>query len=529
VEPARPSPCSGGMLVHTRSKTKERKRDEGWARTSRIRSVTELIEDAAAFVMTPPATTAASKERLGFGIKTVYGSGALVDAVIATVLTAYHLFYLTAVCGMSGKLAGLSAFIGLAVDAFVDPFVGSWSDNSRSHWGRRHPFMIAAALPITLGFGLLFTIPASFSGIALFVYATGVLLCMRFGLSAFVVPYMAMGGELTDDFHERSVVVAFRHAFGIIAGFLPLLIGLPLFLKGGNVLIREAYIPYAWTCAMIVLAGAALSSFGSLGIRHRLHIPTEANLRGKNFFREVAEVFRNRSFLILFSALVIFFIAQGLAGVLALDSALFFWKLPTGTISLLQLAVPFGSAIGIPIILTLARRLEKRTITLGGQLGFCLAQLTLPLLRIGGLLPPNGQLLTSILIANYVFVGITVTALVIGFQSMMADAADEHDFLFGARREGIYFAGLSFSVKLTAAVGVLLGGNARDLIGLPTSIARHGGMNVHLSAETVRNLGLVSGPVPALITMTCIWITWHYRIDRKRHAEIKKVLDERRR
>jgi Na+/melibiose symporter-like transporter len=45
----------------------------------------------------------------------------------------------------------------------------------------------------------------------------------------------------------------------------------------------------------------------------------------------------------------------------------------------------------------------------------------------------------------------------------------------------------------------------------------------------VRNLGLVSGPVPALITMTCIWITWHYRIDRKRHAEIKKVLDERRR
>jgi GPH family glycoside/pentoside/hexuronide:cation symporter len=491
--------------------------------------VTELIEDAPAFseVMAPTAS-AAGTERLGFGIKTIYGSGALVETVINTVLTAYHLFYLTAVCGMSGKLAGLSAFIGLAVDAFVDPFIGSLSDNSRSRWGRRHPFMIAAALPITIAFGLLFTIPASFSGTMLFVYATGVLLCMRFGLSTFVIPYMAMGGELTDDFHERSIVVAFRHAFGILAGFLPLLIGLPLFLKGGNVLLRQAYIPYAWTCAGIVLAGAAASGFGSLPVRNRLHTPA-ADAAPMNFFHEVAEVFRNRSFLILFGALVIFFVAQGLAGVLALDTALFFWKLPTGTISVLQLAVPFGSAIGIPIILSLAKNFEKRTITLGGQLGFCLAQMALPLLRIVGALPPNGSLLTSILVANFVFVGITVTALVIGFQSMMADAADEHDFLFGSRREGIYFAGLSFSVKLTAAVGVLLGGTARDLIGVPISIAQHGGMNIHLPAETIRNLGLVSGPVPALITMTCIWITWHYRIDRKRHAEIKSVLDERRR
>jgi GPH family glycoside/pentoside/hexuronide:cation symporter len=491
--------------------------------------VTELIEDAPGFTaVTTTSAPTTGTEPLGFSIKTIYGSGALVETVINNVLTAYHLFYLTAVCGMSGELAGLSAFIGLAVDAFVDPFIGSRSDNSRSRWGRRHPFMIAAALPITITFGLLFTIPSTFSGTILFLYATGILLCMRFGLSTFVIPYMAMGGELSDDFHERSVVVAFRHAFGILAGFLPYLLGLPLFLKGGNVLLRHAYIPYAWTCAGIVLFGAALSIFGSLPVRNRLHTPA-VGAAPRSFFREVAEVFRNRSFLILFTALVIFFVAQGLAGVLALDAGLFFWKLSTRTISVLQLAVPFGSAIGIPIILMLAKSFEKRTITLGGQLGFCLAQMTLPLLRIAGLLPPNGPLLTSILVANFAFVGITITALVIGFQSMMADAADEHDFLFGSRREGIYFAGLSFSVKLTAAIGVLLGGTARDLIGLPTAIAQHGGMNVHLSAETVRNLGFVSGPVPALITMTGIWIIWHYRIDRKRHAEIKSVLDERRR
>lgn len=491
-------------------------------------SVTDLVDDAIPIpVAAPPAETPSSDTRLSFTTKTLYGSGGLVETVINNVLTAFHFFYLTAVCGLSGSLAGLSTFTGLAVDAFVDPMVGSLSDNTHSRLGRRHPFMIASAIPIAIFFGLLFSIPASFKGTTLFLYATGIYLCLRFALSAFVVPFMAMGGELTNDFHERSVVVAFRHFFGILAGFLPYLIGLPLFLKGNNVLMRGAYMPYVWTCAGMTLVGAGMSIFGTLKERHRLHMPAKERASLASFFREVAEVFKNHSFNILFSALVIFFVAQGVAGALALDGGLFFWKLTTGELSLLQLAVPAGSALGIPVILALARRFEKRTITLGGQLTFCLGQMTLPLLRIAGVLPPNGPLLTGILVFNYAVVGVTVTALVIGFQSMMADAADEHDFLFGARREGIYFAGLSFAVKLTAAAGVLIAGALADLIGVPVSVAQHGGMHIHLAAATVRNLGLIAGPLPAAITLTCIIITWFYRIDRKRHAEIREALARR--
>jgi GPH family glycoside/pentoside/hexuronide:cation symporter len=490
--------------------------------------VTDIVDTAIAADIATHAPTATSPgDKLRFSVKTLYGSGALVETVINTVLTAYHFFYLTAICGMSGSLAGLSAFIGLAVDAFVDPFVGSLSDRTRSRFGRRHPYMMFAALPIAIAFGLLFSIPSFFTGQALFFYSTGILLCMRFGLSSYVIPYMAMGGELTDDFHERSVVVAYRHAFGILAGFLPLLLGLPLFLKGDNVYLRAAYMPYAWTCACIVLFGAAVSTFGTLNERHRLHQPADG-AAGHNFFAEVAEVFKNKSFIILFSSLVIFFIAQGMAGVLALSAGLFFWKLNTQTLFLLQIAVPFGSAVGIPIILGLAQRFEKRTITLAGQLTFCLGQMTLPLLRIAGVLPPNGPALTTLLVGNYFVVGITVTALVIGFQSMMADAADEHDFLFGTRREGIYFAGLSFAVKLTAAAGVLAAGKATDWIGIPRGLAQHGGANIHLADSTVRNLGLIAGPVPALITLTCLIVTWFYRIDRKRHAEIRTALEARR-
>jgi GPH family glycoside/pentoside/hexuronide:cation symporter len=491
--------------------------------------MTEVVEDTIQLSLPETGGTPLSRsEKLGFRTKTVYGSGALVENVINTVLTNFHLFYMTAVCGLSGTIFGFSAFLALAINALVDPFVGSLSDNTRSRLGRRHPYMIVAALPITVTFGLLFTMPPSFSGPVLFFYSTAILLLMRFGLSTFVIPYMAMGGELSDDYHERSIVVAFRHSFGIIAGIVPALIGLPLFLRGSNVLSRAAYVPYAWTCAAIVLAGALASSLGSLNTLGRLYRAGEASGDPfRRFVREIAEVARNRSFLILMGALIFFFIAQGAAGVLTLHATKFFWKLPNNVIAAFQIAVPVGMAVGIPIITLIARKLEKRTIVLGGQITFCLLQFSLPVLRIAGVLPANGPLLNAILVGDAFVIGVVVTALVIGFQSMMADAADEHDLLFGARREGIYFAGLSFAVKMTAGAGVLVGGIALDVIGFPTGIVSRADAMVQLLPATERNLGLIAGPLPALITLVCVLITWFYRIDRARHAVIRDGIDAR--
>ncbi len=224
---------------------------------------------------------------------------------------------------------------------------------------------------------------------------------------------------------------------------------------------------------------------------------------------------------------MVFFVAQGTAGVLALHANTFFWRLPDGIIATAAIAIPVGSAIGIPIITLLARRFEKRTIVLGGQFSFCIIQGVPPLLRIAGLLPNNGSVLYGLLIANAAIAGIIITALVIGFQSMLADAADEHDLLFSARREGLYFAGLSFSVKAAAGAGALIAGIALDIIGFPKGITASGGTVLHIATSTIRNLGLIYGPGPALLTSFCIAVMWRYRIDRKKHAEIRRQLSER--
>ncbi|MGH6970659.1 MAG: MFS transporter, partial [Caulobacteraceae bacterium] len=109
----------------------------------------------------------ARKAKLGAGLLSVYGVGAMVDATTSVYLGTFLYFYLTAVCGMSGTLAGTALGAALVVDSVVDPLVGSLSDNSRSRLGRRHPFMAAAIVPIVVSLGLLFSVPAGMSGLTL--------------------------------------------------------------------------------------------------------------------------------------------------------------------------------------------------------------------------------------------------------------------------------------------------------------------------------------------------------------------------
>jgi len=121
------------------------------------------------------------------------------DGFNTTAIATFHLFYLTAVCGLSGSLAGASVFISLLIDGFVDPLIGSLSDNWHSRFGRRHPFLFVSIFPLVLTLGLTFSMPRSLTGFWLFVYATVVILIMRIAYSAFSLPFLAMGAELTSE------------------------------------------------------------------------------------------------------------------------------------------------------------------------------------------------------------------------------------------------------------------------------------------------------------------------------------------
>jgi glycoside/pentoside/hexuronide:cation symporter, GPH family len=481
----------------------------------------------------PPAETAAQALRrhpLGLGLLGFYGAGAIVDAAATVFLGTFLYFYLTAVCGLSGTLAGLALGIALAVDSFVDPLVGSLSDNSRSRFGRRHPFMLAAVVPIMVCLGLLFSVPSGLRGPGLFAYVLVLCLGLRVGLSAFNVPYIALGGELSDNYNERSTIVAFRVGVGAIGTVAALVLGYGVFLsaKAGGQLHRAGYAPLAWSGGAVMAAAALLSTASTLKARARLHGATPGEGAAiVRLYREMGEVFRNSSFLFLFGACLVTFVGFGAAGALTLHANTFFWRLPPQIILVISLSGIPGVLIGIAVAGVLARMVEKRTIAIVGLCLIAVGQFSPVTLRLSGVLPPAGTAPVALLIGAVMLASVGVAMALVGFQSMMADAADEHDLMFGARREGLYFAGISFAAKASSGLGVVIAGLAADTIGFPNDLAARG---AHASVPWAKavELALIYGPGASVITVLGLLLLLGYRIDRAAHGRIIDALAVRR-
>jgi GPH family glycoside/pentoside/hexuronide:cation symporter len=241
---------------------------------------------------------------------------------------------------------------------------------------------------------------------------------------------------------------------------------------------------------------------------------------------EVLEVFKNRSFRILFFSCLILFVSLGVAGTLGLHANNYFWKLPSEKILYITLAYSVGILIGVFAIGILARGVEKRVIALAGIGTIGLCQLTPAALAVAGLIPP-AAVLPTLMLASWLS-GVGGSAALIGFQSMMADAADEHEHLFGARREGLYFAGISLSAKASSGVGALIAGLLLDIIGFPHGLAAGGAAAHAIPLEAIRNLGLIYGPGASVITGLSVVMLLTYKRGRADHDLIRRSLAERR-
>jgi GPH family glycoside/pentoside/hexuronide:cation symporter len=133
-----------------------------------------------------------------------------------------------------------------------------------------------------------------------------------------------------------------------------------------------------------------------------------------------------------------------------------------------------------------------------------------------------------VLFANGLLVGTAIMVGGIGFQSMLADTADEHEWLFGVRREGLFFSGLTLAYKAASGLGGLIAGLALDAIAFPRDLAARG-PNVAIPQDVLDKLALISGPLPAAFAALAPLFLFGYHLTRKRHGEIIAGLEARKR
>ena len=476
---------------------------------------------------------AGSKDRLvPFTSKLAFGVGQFAEGLKNTAFGAFVLFYYNQVLGLPGTLAGAALFIALLFDAVTDPMAGSLSDKTQSRLGRRHPFMYASAVPRGLAFIGLFAPPSGLGEWGLFAWLATFAVLTRMAMTLYHVPHLALGAEMTENFDERTRVVAYRQFFaagGVLTAYCVGYFGFFGDDRGGRVAI-DNYMPYALTLAILMVVTIWYSAYGTQKEIPFLSEP--APRPGHNPLTQavldLAEAFRNRSFKWLFFGVLVVFIMAGVNSALDIYMFQYFWDLTGAEMGTLQIASVAGLMTGVFLTAPLLRRTEKRFGVLLGTIVWAICQVLPVVLRLLDAFPSNDTTFLVVTLVAFRFVqGMIVQQAFIAFGSMMADVADEHDVATGARQEGIFFGAIAFSHKATSGFGNFIGGLGLDIIRWPTGTEIQTAADV--PAETIVHLGLLYGPVVAGFSVISVWCYLHYDLTRARHAEILRELNARRR
>jgi Na+/melibiose symporter-like transporter len=210
------------------------------------------------------------KSNLSFRTKFFYGFGSISFGIKNNGFSYFVLFVYSSVFGLPAWMAGMALNLILVADAITDPLVGYSSDRLRSKWGRRHPFMYAAAIPVAFTFYFLWTPPADLTDWQLFSYLLICATIIRVFITFYEVPSVALGPELTSNYVERTSLMSYRYFFGWFGGLTTYNLVWWVFedkYEGGR-FNPELWSEYGLIAAILIFIGIIVTSLGT----HR-HIP----------------------------------------------------------------------------------------------------------------------------------------------------------------------------------------------------------------------------------------------------------------
>jgi Na+/melibiose symporter-like transporter len=472
------------------------------------------------------------REHVLFTTRCFYGLGSVSEGVKNAAFNTFLLFYYNHVLGLPGTLGGLAILVALCIDAITDPLVGSISDNFHSRWGRRHPFMYASAIPMALAFLLLFNPPASLGQTALFLWLTTFAVLVRVSMTLYSIPSNSMTAEMTPHYDERTSLVSYRFFFGWVGGITMYQLAFRYFLAptsefGDGRYNADAYGGFALTCAIAITAAILICALGTHHLIPGLKPPPEKTpFTVGRFAHELREVFGNRSYLVLVIASLFSAVAGGFNDVVGLYMLTYFWGFSSGDIAFLGLGAIAALLAAVSLARPVSQRFDKRTAALGLAL-FAILFGSLPvLLRLLGLMLPNGHPMLLYLIFGHSILLLTAfIVLGIILSSMVADTMDEGELRTGKRQEGMYASAVAFTGKSASGVGSFLAGIALDIVAFPRVMAE--GVAPAVSPESIFALGLVVGPGLMVLWLCSLIFLSRYRITREHHWETHAELERR--
>ena len=475
------------------------------------------------------AATATSPPHLEGRTKLFYALGAIAFGVKDNGFNVFLLLYYNQVLGLPAGLAGTALVIALFVDAFIDPLVGYLSDNLHSRWGRRHPFMYAAAVPVAVAYGLLWN-PPHLGQQALFLYLLFGTILVRTLITCYEIPSAALAAEITDDYDQRTAYISLRWFSGATGGLFVGLFALrflmvPTAQHPVGTLNPEGYRLYGLLAAAIMLVAILASSLGThRAIPYLRAPPPKARLSLLENLRRMGQTLANRSALVLVGCGFIWAIATGMLGTLGLYLQTYFWGFSAQQISAIGLGTFVAYVLSLLSTSWLAKRWGKKAAAIVGGIGWIILG-PLPIwLRLWGFFPAEDS---PWLIPVYMAFSIAHTAIgvvsAMSIGSMMADVSEDAELRTGRRSEGLLFSANAFIAKATSGVGLFVSGALLVFVNFPAHAQPH-----HVAQDVLNRLALTYSIGLAVLYSAGMLTLSFYNISRKSHAAALETLAQRR-
>jgi|SRR5579871_887732 len=460
-----------------------------------------------------------SQPPVRFSTKLLYGLGEIPITVAMVLFGLFTLFFYNSVLGLPASLVGVCIFIGLAVDAVLDPYIGYRSDSIRRWLGRRHSLMLPAAILLGPSFWLLFRPPRNLSHSGLFAWLLVCWIAVRLSSALYRIPYLSLGAELSSDYDQRTSIFATRALFGLAgtlaAAGLSFLLFFPASADGS-----DPKLHFAGYSRMGLVFGAVMSITGLLSaiatLPYRSFGDRAASDRsGMPFWSGFRISMANTSFRGAWFYFVLFYLGVVLNASVAVQYFTWYAKIQAGTkLSAITSSFYVGACAGVFLWMTLAKRFEKRRLCVIATLGTSALLFSATLLIGEGRLFGTGSALPLLL--GHLTGGFIASALWVLPPSMIADVADEDEVRTDRRREGMYFGILNLGEKISSGGALLLAGVLLSLLG---QIAPGAAPGQRVAAPYI---GLMYGAVPGTLLVLASLLILPYRLDRRSLAAIQE-------
>lgn len=470
-----------------------------------------------------------SSREVSIGRKVAYGFGSVAFGVKSNGFDYFFLIFYSQVMGVSAYLVSLALMIALVVDALSDPLIGYLSDNTRSRWGRRHPFMYAAAIPASVAYYFVWNPPAGLEGDALFPYIVTIAVLVRTLITVYEIPSSSLVAEMSDDYDERTSMLSYRYFFGwtggtLMGAFATIFILVPTATISNGMFNVEGHGQVGAIASAVIFLAIMISALGTHKMIPELKPPPPARQMSIGLiYREVFETLASRSFLALFLAALFGAVASGVSTTLSFYFSTFFWGFSTEQIGLMSLSVVISAVMAFIISPVISKKLGKKrgAITIG-LMAFTVAPAPI-FLRLLGLMPENGDPALFPLVLSIIVVDV---ALIIAYQtlssSMIADLVEEAEIKTQRRNEGVFFASVTFVRKVTQGIGAAVAGVLLTISQFPV-----GATPDQVPEPVLNTFGWLYVPTIFGLWMIMIACLSLYSVDRKKHEANLETLAQR--